>query len=386
MDLLNEYRQRTFFSMPGGCNEKLQSLLRQISDYCGVNRKGTPYRTTALFVVQYLFERHIITYGEDRDLTVHYSKEEAEQAIAADKEYLEKMGGGNVQRNDVNVERFKKLAPDVDLPSWELDLGSAASGFRPPEDAKKSKDVNFINRFISTLIQTGRFNCTHVDDLVTYSERRLRGYYSPKFRGKREGQAYTDVEGYEITGKTVQLADFKFNPDYKVSYVTTSKLSKQEPQKTTASQKDLILNNANSVFLFFTAYYIPTFILSYRSMGDTTAISDALIASSSIEDFEKRLEASKEIVPTMKEYDDDQIEEIINNIDDFLDITQDFKEHTSHYMFGVADTTSQDLDANFYDIIMSTPESPILTRSTRRTGAKKKSMPVIDEQDIDFTL
>ena len=377
MDLLNEARQKSFLLMPGDCNNKLQSLYRQISDYCITAGKGTAYRDAVLFIIEYLYYSDLITYGEKRDLTVYYDKDSASSAIAADLAFLDRMGP--IPRTEQNIERFNKLEPNISIPEGEIDFGSASRGDRPP--SLTPSDTKYINNFIGTLINTGRFNCSHVDDLIRYTEQNLRRFYTTFYRGQREGRVYTDKGGVETVGR--ELPDFKFNPNYRLTYNTIGKLLKQQPKATTINSQDIILSNPNSVFLFFTAYYIPALLLSLVDVEDARErISDNLMVSRSIEDFIQHLERDKEIVSKLRNYDDEQIEELNDITDMFIDLTIEFKEHTEEYMFG----RTQGSDVDEFELVTSTvPVAEPLSKYDRMVTRKKSSSPIEvigDEPDL----
>ena len=350
MNLINEYRERSYFKMPGSCNKEFQSLMRQIGDYCKLTGKGNEYRVPSLFVVQFLLDRHIITYGEDRDLTVHYSLAEAADAIKADNMFTTNMGP--IPRNNANVKAFEREVPEVNLPSAEWDLGSSVGITRPEATAKRH--TTLVNSFVSGLISMGRFNCTHINDFKNYAHMYLRGYTTQFQRGGREGQQFVDVGGYEIPGKKIELKDFIFDPNYKATYVTTKRLS-QQSQAQTVDNRELLIKNPDVVYLFFVTYYIPTFILMYNrgNLGDTTQISDLLVTTNSIEEFEQGLVAERkrinslyisELARLAKINNDDtevsdDLEEKLSTVDDFILNVRDYKEHARDYIFGVQAVT-----------------------------------------------
>jgi hypothetical protein len=239
MDLFNEAKEFSYLRMPSSCNGMFQSLMRQISKYIGVSEKGNAYRVLGLFLVQYLLSKYIITYGENRDLTVHYTKEEAVGAIEADKAFIDKIG--IKPRNEEHINRFKKLAPDITLPTAEWDLGSSIGISRPAGTGelggKAPRTSTNVNNFISALIVADRFNCSHVEDFKNYAETHLRGY-TTQFQRSREGQEIFDREGY-TTSNSLALKNFVFDPNYVTKYATRKSLLRQQEEATT-DDKDLL--------------------------------------------------------------------------------------------------------------------------------------------------
>ena len=338
MNLINEYKERSYFKMPGSCNSEFQSLMRQIGDYCKLTGKGNEYRVPGLFVVQFLLNRHIITYGENRDLTVYYSMTEAVDAIKADRVFITTMGP--IPRNTANIKAFEQEVPEVNLPSAEWDHGSSIGQDRPAPVAKRH--TTLVNTFVADLIKMGRFNCDHVDDFKNYAHMYLRGYNTQFQRGGLEGQQFVDKGGYEIPGKKVELKDFVFNPNYNVTYATAKSLNINQPQA--VYDKELLLKNPDIVYLFFVTYFIPTFISIYTD-NDTTVISDILLTTNSIREFEEKLESERKRVNTLRLKElttgGDETEELENLEDQikllkyFISNVEDFKNHTREYVFGV---------------------------------------------------
>ena len=390
MDLLNEYRERSYFRMPGECNVFFQSLIRQITIYCDRSGKGNGYRVLGMFIVQFLLNKHIITYGENRDLTVYYDKETVTDAINADKAFIRALGP--VPRNTPNVNEFKKRVPEIDLPSEEYDLGSSIGLSRP--DPRAKRHITLINKFIQQLIQVGRFNCSHVEELKNYAQLYLRGYTTQFQRKGLEGTELVDAGGYQIAGKQVELEDFVYDPNFRVTYTTAKSLLKQAPTQA-ATQEDVILNSPDIVYLFFFLYYIPTFIR--KKVGNTDLMQQYILNTDSIEEFEERVrDFYDNLNDRIAEATEDEnfrqverLEELLADTEDTLSLVEDFKSHTREYMFGMTGSNKQLAklidDDDDEDLVFNTVHTKVSTPSTISSTASsaptKRFAQLIDDDD-----